>query len=404
MPFLKKTALIIGLIVLLAVIKIVLNSISPSSVVFHRNLLTGLQWLLFLGLIWWLLLQLLGRVAGKKGFPLWLSWVIFIVVMGIGEWGTYYLMQHADGVSKRIHGYLLKYYVLFERPLPEVRPDCAQYDPQLTYIYKPDAAALQKAPEFSDTLRFNKAGLRDDEISLTAPQVICLGDSYTMGVGVGQQQTYAQVLEKKTGLKVLNAGVSSYGTVRELMLYRRLDTSAMQYLVLQYCFNDLEENLAYLRNGRKLSVRSKQAYDTLVNAHYWATFYYPLKRVLTISRMMVKSIFTQEAVQTPKPNPMLSTTASNAFLDILYHSGIDFNRTRVLVVDISKYPTFDVQRVVQSAAYSDVFKKSLRFINVAPLDEPSLFYPLDNHLNAEGHAVLADVIQQEILRDSNTVR
>jgi len=126
--------------------------------------------------------------------------------------------------------------------------------------------------------------------------------------------------------------------------------------------------------------------------------------VLTISRMMVKSIFTQEAVQTPKPNPMLSTTASNAFLDILYHSGIDFNRTRVLVVDISKYPTFDVQRVVQSAAYSDVFKKSLRFINVAPLDEPSLFYPLDNHLNAEGHAVLADVIQQEILRDSNTVR
>lgn len=399
MRLLKKTAWVIGLMVLLAVIKLMLDRLSPGSVVFHRNLLTGLQWLLLLGLVWWLLLQLLWRILFKKDFSFGAAWVMLLLVLGAGEWACLYYMKHAARVSPGLHAYLLKYYVLFERQLPEVMPGCAQYDPQLTYVYKPGAALLHRAPEFSDSITINAGGLRDDDASLVRPQVICLGDSYTAGVGVRQQQTYAQVLERTTGLKVLNAGVSSYGTARELMLYRRLDTTAMQYLVIQYCYNDLEENIAYVQNGRQLKVRSRQAYDTLVNAHYWATRYYPLKRALTISRMMAKGAISNPAPETPKPGALLQATAANTFLDILYHSGMDFDRTRVLVVDISKYPVFDAQRVAQSAAYSEAFRKNVRFIDMAPLGDPSLYYPLDNHLNAKGHALLASLIHQEILRN-----
>ena len=143
--------------------------------------------------------------------------------------------------------------------------------------------SCKKNKEFNTTIAVNRLGLRDDDSSLQRPPIICLGDSYTMGVGVGQQQTYPQLLEKMLGVKVLNAAISSYGTARETIMFKRLDTSALKYVIIQYCFNDIEENNVYVRHKYKLPVRKKAGYDLLVNAHKWSTTYYPLKRVLTIS-------------------------------------------------------------------------------------------------------------------------
>ena len=52
-----------------------------------------------------------------------------------------------------------------------------------------------------------------------------LGDSHAMGWGVEQEEALPQVLARKSGRKVLNAAVSSYGTVREMLMLDRLDTS-----------------------------------------------------------------------------------------------------------------------------------------------------------------------------------
>jgi len=41
------------------------------------------------------------------------------------------------------------------------------------------------------------------------------------------------VLEKNTNRKVLNAGISSFATVREMILLNRLDTSNLKYLIIQ---------------------------------------------------------------------------------------------------------------------------------------------------------------------------
>ena len=81
----------------------------------------------------------------------------------------------------------------------------------------------------------NRLGLRDDEASLRAPAVVVLGDSYAMGWGVAQDETIAEVIERETGLRALNAGIASYGTVREMRLLDRIDTSRLRYLVIQYC-------------------------------------------------------------------------------------------------------------------------------------------------------------------------
>ncbi len=71
--------------------------------------------------------------------------------------------------------------------------------------------------------RINSFGVRDDdESSLHNPKLVFLGDSFTMGWGVDQEQTYAFLTGKKLGVRTLNAGISSYGTFREMVLFSKI--------------------------------------------------------------------------------------------------------------------------------------------------------------------------------------
>src|SRR5687768_4014732 len=63
-----------------------------------------------------------------------------------------------------------------------VQYDCGQYDPKLFYRLKPGECTFTNT-EFSVLNQINRKGLRDDERSLEAPEIIVLGDSYTMGWG-----------------------------------------------------------------------------------------------------------------------------------------------------------------------------------------------------------------------------
>src|SRR5436309_11914338 len=95
-----------------------------------------------------------------------------------------------------------------ERHLIQFSPDCAQYDPRLGYRLRPGRCRFANR-EFATTYMINSRGLRDDETSLHEPTVIVLGDSYAMGWGVEQDETYPQVIERNLGVKVLNAAISS---------------------------------------------------------------------------------------------------------------------------------------------------------------------------------------------------
>jgi lysophospholipase L1-like esterase len=407
MRLLKNIAWIVALLVLCSGLKFLLNRISPASFIFHTNFLAGMQWLLLGGLAFWLVLQGIWRMTKKKDFSFPLSWLIFLFILVLAERYIVYRMKHAGTASRTMHEYLLRYYLMFERQLPEVREDCARFDPELTYTYRPGAACLQKNPEFSDSIYINSAGLRDDEASLIKPEIICLGDSYTMGFGVKQQQAYPELLEQMLGMKVLNAAISSYGTARETMLFRRLDTTALKYVIIQYCFNDIEENNAYLQHKYSLPVRRRAGYELLVNAHKWATTNYPLKRVLTISRMVARDeINALSGKQVPTRQMNYDTAyvpaAAKAFLDILSHSTINFQKVKLLVVDMNRYPGFDhhfsntAKQILDTAQYPQDFRNNIQFIDISTLNDRRYFYPLDNHMNPSGHERMAKLIRQQM--------
>ncbi|WP_170377117.1 hypothetical protein [Ruegeria atlantica] len=141
-------------------------------------------------------------------------------------------------------------------------PECARYDPELGYTLQPGNCTFENTG-FSTELVVNSAGYRDDEASLDAPEIVVLGDSQAMGWGVGQGMTFADVIEAETGRKTLNTGVSSYGTVRELMTLDRLDRSNLKTVIVQYSDNDGYENRRYLHDGT-LSAMSQETYAKLV--------------------------------------------------------------------------------------------------------------------------------------------
>src|SRR4030095_7869037 len=82
-----------------------------------------------------------------------------------------------------------------------------------------------------------------------------------------QEEALPQVLARTLGRKVLNGAVSSYGTVREMMMLERLKPSSLRVLVIQYSDNDLPENRTFRINANSLPIMSEEQYQTIVR-HY----------------------------------------------------------------------------------------------------------------------------------------
>ena len=97
----------------------------------------------------------------------------------------------------------------------------------------------------------NNLGARDNEPydeNLPANSIILIGDSWAEGFGVNLNDTFAEVLEKKIGRKVLNFGSSAFfGAVQEEILYRTL-ASKLPHSEIIYFFNPVND---FIENDRR---------------------------------------------------------------------------------------------------------------------------------------------------------
>lgn len=105
----------------------------------------------------------------------------------------------------------------------------------------------------SHTITTNSLGFRGPEFEPLKPshvyRVIALGDSFTMGFLVREDQTYPYLLQQigqapqGNQLEVINAGISGYGTENELQLFRtRLVEFQPDMVVLGFVLNDVAGN------------------------------------------------------------------------------------------------------------------------------------------------------------------
>ena len=85
-----------------------------------------------------------------------------------------------------------------------------RYDPLLGYEPVPNyRGTLVKKP-----ISFDARGFREHDLNGPAPSgptILAIGDSFTEGYLVGNDETWPANLQRVTGRPVLNAGVRSYG-------------------------------------------------------------------------------------------------------------------------------------------------------------------------------------------------
>ncbi len=317
--------------------------------------------------------------------------------------GTFLLLLHVPRLTaaapRSIRRLAQQVYRHFNRNLIQFDPNCAVYDPGVTYTLKPGSCTFSNL-EFSNQYDIDRAGTRDTDAALQAPEVIVIGDSHAMGWGVNQNEATPQRLAVKTGLRVLNAAISSYGTVRERLLLERLDASKMRFLVLQYTDNDLIENRAFVEHGGTLPITSEAEYDRIVKHYARQSRYFPGKYTF---RLLMKVTRLEE----PEPDQTSMAPASPAeeadlFLNALQHAG----RTPLDNIQVIVYEINEQIRPARPfiAALADAHKQSkypeyirkLIPIDVAPLLSPADFYVLDDHMNANGHDIVSTALANVI--------
>ena len=139
-------------------------------------------------------------------------------------------------------------------------------DPYLHHALVPNSYAELRQPDFSYIQRVNHLGLRGRETTVEKPadtrRILMLGDSFTMGKGVEDTQTFSVLVEQQLqsaltscgggSVEVLNAGVDSYAPIlSRLQFERNLARLAPDLVVLNFDHSDLVQEAAY----RKQAVR-----------------------------------------------------------------------------------------------------------------------------------------------------
>jgi len=105
----------------------------------------------------------------------------------------------------------------------------AQFDPELGWSYIPNISLVQPfgSERRKVAMHFDDVGSRvrapGDQHDRSAPSVIFVGGSYTMGHGLFYEETFAGQLDSRPefSFQVVNFGVQAYGTDQSLLLLKR---------------------------------------------------------------------------------------------------------------------------------------------------------------------------------------
>ena len=289
-------------------------------------------------------------------------------------------------------------------------PDCAEFDSELLYRLREGVCEFENV-EFRNEYRINRLGTRDDESSLDSPRVVALGDSYTLGWGVDEDESFVSLIEAELGFPVLNAGISSYGTARELALLQRIDRSRLETVILQYCGNDQEENRTYLRRS-KLGPKTREEFDAIVEFHRSTQRFHPLRYIYRVYERILAPRAMEELHRVGWPRPNVARGRGSRgkreavadFLNVLNQGPVELANARLVVTDLGS--DFENGSQFLSALRAAVdrlgpedWRSRTEVVNVMARLGAEHYYALDPHLNPQGHRMVAALLLAQLRSD-----
>jgi len=313
-----------------------------------------------------------------------------------------FALSHPRLIPKGYALNLLRYYYdHFERDVIQFSDACSRYDAGLFYTLKPGTCRFANR-EFDVEYKINSLGVRGDEAALNHPEIVVIGDSQAMGWSVGQEQAFSSLLGKLTGKKVLNTGVSSYGTAREMIILDRVVRDKLKYVIIQYSDNDYDENRYFVANNYRMNISSAEKYENVRHFHKDNTKYYPGKHILTLIKILkTPDISITDPVASPyRPDEV------DAFLQVLQKSRPDLRNLKIIIFEANPYAANDrpflenLKKQIKDASYPDYIRDMI-VLDLSKELNTDRYLTLDDHMNADGHRLIAERLAAVIQASEN---
>ena len=281
------------------------------------------------------------------------------------------------------------------------------YDPLVGWKLPPNASIPETTPDYSVVYHSNGLGFRAAREVSPAPRsadavderIVFLGDSFTFGSGVEEDETFASlVAASRPGSVAFNLGIGGFGIDQMwlTLVHYGLELEPTR-VVLSFIRNDLDRSLSAYRLGH---VWQEKPLFQLAGGQ--------LERMTAENRPgPLRSWLTQDLRWTGLWRRVENSLSRN--LPIGYRWRLNrtlFEAVRdtcaaadvpLLVVHLpvnrrNPVPLFDSELTAMEIDYVDLTP-------LLPGDADELYFPRDHHFNAAGHAFAARAIAEALRRD-----
>jgi hypothetical protein len=355
-------------------------------------------------------LRRLSRTLNANGIPkalpaILLGVLVLTLLLSLAEISWLFLLRHPSTIGHLPSGLsrlISSQYSKHDRNIIQFMPECSRYDETLTYTLRPGRCTFSNV-EFNVDFRINSLGVRDDEDSMISPEVIVLGDSHAMGWGIEQDKTFSEIIERKSGLKVLNCSVSSYGTAREILLMDRADTDSLRYLIVQYSNNDFRENLYFFEDGNT----DRAGYESELKAHHANSRYFFGKHVIRLFQGLLPVPKGKAKTASARKVPDDDELEAETFINTLLESGVDLSGVRIIVLEIAGYGNNDsdfvnaLKDLISSRRFPDHIENMV-VLDISEILSDRDYFIIDDHANEQGHEKIAEAMVPLIKGLGNT--
>ncbi len=274
------------------------------------------------------------------------------------------------------------------------------FDPLLGWKLPPGAVIPEVKDEYSVTYLANRQGFRSRrDFSLEAPgrRIAMLGDSYSFGSGVEDDETFAAVLESRLeDTWCDNFGIGAWGVDQMWLALRHVALPlAPDLVVLSFIRNDLDRSLSSYRqdhawrwkpafrlSGGELVPMTKENRPGAVRR-----FVHQKSRLHRLGRKLEHSLSRRHAVGY---RWRLNRALFAAIRDDCRRAGVPLLVVHIPINRRKPAPMFEREFAGLGIEYLDLTPR-------LPADAGALYYPRDRHLNAAGHLFAAGEIHRALV-------
>jgi hypothetical protein len=291
------------------------------------------------------------------------------------------------------------------------------YDPVLGWAHRPGQRGGFSHRDFSVSVSINSYGLRDREYPLERVpgkrRMLVLGDSFTWGFGVEQDEAFSEILERRhPDWEIINAGVSGYGTDQQLLwLERRGIAFQPDVVLLAFHEGDIKDNNLQVRYGYRKSgfvledgrlslvgvpvepASARERFDRFLFHNTW--LFHRLNILPRILRAALAERRDEEEPETPavrstpeKPDPTRDYRVTARLLERL-HAAVEAAGARLVVMSIPMgHPDLPLVETLERIGVPHLgLKPALRAA------EGPIRFEHDMHWTPEGHRVVANALE-----------